>query len=126
VTDRQIVLRTAVALTLAGDGAGARALYRTHVGGMSGSPEATSFEVVAGSVDANGLELAELARAVGRSDLLDAWLADIRARIAGAPNAQAQAPSAPAAPGRPAEPMPAEPALPARAALPASIGERRV
>lgn len=126
VTDRQIVLRTAVALTLAGDGAGARALYRTHVGGMSGSPEATSFEVVAGSVDANGLELAELARAVGRSDLLDAWLADIRARIAGAPNAQAQAPSAPAAPGRPAEPIPAEPALPARAALPASIGERRV
>ena len=118
--DRQVVLRTAVALTLAGDGAGARALYRTHVGGMSGSPEATAFEVVAGSVDANGLELSELARAVGRSDLLDSWLADIRARITGVPADQAQAPGAPIAPG-----SPTEPALPARAALPVNANERR-
>jgi hypothetical protein len=117
--DRQVVLRTAVALTLAGDSAGARALYRAHVGGMSGSPEATSFEVIAGSVDANGLELAQLARAVGRSDLLDTWLAAIRARIAGVSADQAQAPSTPA------PDAPTEPALPARAALPANANERR-
>jgi hypothetical protein len=82
---RHALLRLAVALTLAGEGQAARALYRDHAAGLAGTPEALAFEVVAGTVNADGLELAQLARAVGRSDLLGDYLAEIRTRISGAP-----------------------------------------
>ncbi len=113
---RHAVLRLAVALTLAGEGRAARTLYGQHAPGMAGTAEALPFEVVAGTVNAEGLELAQLARAVGRSDLLGDYLAEIRARIAGATVQAAQAPNQP--PGAPQEPV-----LPPRAAL--AVGNER-
>ena len=46
--DRQAILRTAIAMTLAGNETGLRAFYREHAGDMAGTDEADDFEVVAG------------------------------------------------------------------------------
>jgi hypothetical protein len=115
---RQTVLRAAVALTLSGNSTAVRELYRQHAAGMAGTPEATQFEVLAGTVHAEGVELAQLARAVGRSDLLDEFLTGIRTRISGGPPQQASAPGVPGAP------TPQDAPQPARAAL-AAGNERR-
>lgn len=109
---RQVVLRAAIALTLAGDEAGVRTLYREHAGDMAGTPDADAFEIVAAGVNADGASaIRDVARAVARADLLDRFLGNIRSRMAaGAPAPQQQA-AAPAAP-RPT-PTAAAPASPA-------------
>ena len=122
--DRQVVLRAAIAMTLAADREGVRALYRQFSGGMAGTPQATSFEVVAGDVHAEGVEIANLARAVSRTDLLDQFLQDIRTRIAAAGGVQtAQAPAQPAPNAPPSPAPPGTPTPPRAAALPPA--ERR-
>jgi hypothetical protein len=106
---RQAVLREAIALTLAGDDAAVRALYRERAGDMAGTPEADDFEVVASGVHAEGVAIRDLARVVARTDLLDRFMQRIRARITA--EAAAAPPPPPPPPGAPAPEAPA--ALPA-------------
>jgi hypothetical protein len=115
---RQLVLRTGVALTLADDDAGVRALYREYAGDMANTPDADAFEVVASGVHADGAAIRDVARAVARTDLLDRFIERLRERMtAEAVVAAANAPAAPA-PGQPAPP----PVPPPQAALPAQVG----
>jgi hypothetical protein len=112
---RQAVLRAGVALTLAGDEAGVRTLYRDHAGDLAGTPEADAFEIVASGISADGAAIRDVARAVARSDLLDRFMQRMRSRMTEeAEQAQAQAgATTPAAPGQPAPPPPPQAALPA-------------
>lgn len=107
---RQAVLRTGVALTLAGDEAGVRALYRDYAGDMANTEEADAFEIVAAGVQADGAAIRDAARAVARTDLLDRFLQRQRARMTEqAPRAQASTTPhtpTPAAPQQPATPPP--------------------
>jgi tetratricopeptide (TPR) repeat protein len=114
---RQAVLRTGVALTLAGDDASVRALYRDYAGDMANTDEADAFEIVAAGVQADGAAIRDVARAVARTDLLDRFMTRIRTRMteqAAQASAQAGAPQTPApvAPQGPATPPP-QAALPA-------------
>jgi hypothetical protein len=112
---RQAVLRTAVALTLAGNDEGVRALYREYAGDMANSPEADAFEVVASGVHADGAAIRDVARAVARTDLMARFIERLRTQLTAEAAAHAAAnPTTPAAPGAPA---PAAP--PPQAALPA-------
>ncbi len=92
---RQAVLRAGVALTLAGNEEGVRALYREFAGDMANSEEADSFEVIASGVHADGAAVRDVARAVARSDLLDRFLQRQRARMTA--EAAGNAPAAPPA-----------------------------
>jgi hypothetical protein len=111
---RQAVLRAGVALTLAGDEAGVRTLYRDHAGDLAGTPEADAFEIVASGISADGAAIRDVARAVARSDLLDRFMQRMRSRMTEeAEQAQAQAgATTPAAPGQPAPAPPPQAALP--------------
>jgi hypothetical protein len=121
---RQAVLRAGVALTLSGNEEGVQALYRDFAGDMAGTPEADSFEVVAAGIHAEGASLRDVARVVARTDLLDRFLQNIRARMtaeapasdtaeAGEPG-QTPAPAPGPVPGPvPGAPAPQTPALPA-------------
>jgi hypothetical protein len=93
---RQDVLRAGVALTLAGDDAGVRTLYREYAGDMSGSDQADAFEVIASGVNADGVSIRDVARAVARTDLLDRFMLRLRAGITA--EASDAAPTAPASP----------------------------
>jgi tetratricopeptide (TPR) repeat protein len=112
---RQAVLRAGVALTLAGDDAGVRALYREHAGDMAGALEADAFEVIASGVHADGAAIRDVARAVARTDLLDRFMQTLRARMT-EEAAASQSNAAPAQPSPPAPQQPPSEALPARAA----------
>lgn len=79
---RLAVLRAGVALTLAGDDAGVRALYREHAGDMAGTESADAFEVVASGIHAEGAAIRDVARAVARTDLMDRFMQGLRARMA--------------------------------------------
>jgi ribosomal protein L30/L7E len=113
---RQIVLRAAVALTLAGNDDGVRAFYRDYAGDLANTAEADAFEIVASGVHADGAAIRDVARAVARTDLLDRFVQRLRAQIT---EHAANAPAAPSGPGpgRPAAP-------PAQAALPAQTQSR--
>lgn len=110
---RQVVLRTAVAMTLAGNDEGVRGLYREYAGDMAGTDEADAFEIVASGVHADGAAIRDVARAVARTDLMDRFLQRLRAQM----TAQAAASPAPVAaaatPAPQATPTPA-PATPPR------------
>jgi tetratricopeptide (TPR) repeat protein len=97
---RQDVLRTGIALTLAGDEQGVRTLYREYAGDMSGTAEADAFEVIASGVQADGAAIRDVARVVARTDLLDRFMRRLRERMT-AEAAAAPSPAAPptAAPG---------------------------
>lgn len=114
---RQTVLRTAVALTLAGDETGVRALYREYAGDMANTQEADAFEIVAAGIQADGAAIRDVARAVARTDLLDRFMQRLRARMteqAAQASAQAAATQTPAPPpGAPQTPAPPQAALPA-------------
>jgi hypothetical protein len=114
---RQAVLRTSVALTLAGDEAGVRNLYREYAGDMANTDEADAFEIVAAGVQADGAAIRDVARAVARTDLLDRFMTRMRSRMTEqAAQASAQARTAPTpAPGAPQGPT----TPPPQAALPA-------
>jgi hypothetical protein len=106
---REAVLRTAVALTLANNNDGVRALYREYAGDMANTPEADAFEVVASGVHAEGSAIRDVARAVARTDLMGRFLQRLRARMTEeAAQSAANAPPAPA----PAAPTPGQPAAP--------------
>ncbi|MGE0047243.1 MAG: hypothetical protein AB7T08_15920, partial [Hyphomonadaceae bacterium] len=108
--DRLVVLRAAIALTLSEQEEAVRALYREYSGDMAGTPDADSFEVVAGDLTGEGVAIRDLARAVSRTDLLQRFLQNIRTRMTeGAAGSPAQAPAAPNAPAAP----PRDPAAPA-------------
>jgi hypothetical protein len=120
---RQTVLRAGIALTLAADDAGVRALYRDFAGDMAGTDDADSFEVIAAGVNADGTAIRDLARAVARTDLLSRFMDRLRTRMtaeasaADAARAQGQngapAPQNPApAPGQPTAPGPSAAAPP--------------
>jgi hypothetical protein len=117
---RQAVLRAGVALTLAGNDEGVRALYREYAGDLANTPEADAFEVVASGVHAEGAAIRDVARAVARTDLLDRFMQRLRSQItAEASQAAANAPApATPAPGGPPR-APAAPPAPPPAALPA-------
>lgn len=100
---RQVVLRTAVALTLAGNDEGVRALYREYAGDLADTPEASAFEVVAAGVHADGAGIRDVARAVAQTDLLDRFMNDLRSRMT-AEVAQGQAPRRASASGIPQPP----------------------
>jgi hypothetical protein len=115
---RQIVLRAGVALTLAGDEAGVRALYRDYAGDLAGTTEADAFEIVAGGIDADGAAIRDVARAVARTDLLGRFIDRMRTRMTeqaaqtAANNAAAQTTPAPAAPAPPPQQPAPQAALP--------------
>jgi tetratricopeptide (TPR) repeat protein len=108
---RQAVLRTGVALTLAGNDEGVRALYREYAGDLASTPEADAFEVIAAGVNADGAAIRDVARAVARTDLLDRFMQRLRE------NMTAEAPATPAS--TPGAPAPQAPPPPPQAALPA-------
>ncbi len=110
---RQVVLRTGVALTLAGDDAGVRTLYREYAGDMANTAEADAFEIVAAGITADGAAIRDVARAVARTDLLGRFLDRVRSRMT--EQAAQTAANAPAAPA-PAAPPTQQPAP--QAALP--------
>jgi tetratricopeptide (TPR) repeat protein len=115
--DRQAVLRAGIALTLANNNDGVRALYRDYAGDMAGTDEADSFEVVASGVHAEGAAIRDVARIVARTDLLDRFMTRIRARMTAEAAAADQAQGGPATPATPPAPAPQTPA-PAAAAPP--------
>ena len=78
---RQTVLRAGIALTLAGNDEGVRALYREFAGDMAGTEEADAFEVVASGIHAEGAAIRDVARVVARTDLLDRFLNRLRTRM---------------------------------------------
>lgn len=94
---RQAVLRAGVALTLAGNDAGVRELYRDFAGDMANTDEADAFEVVASGVTADGAAIRDVARAVARTDLLNRFMTRMRAHMT-EEAAQAQASNAAPAP----------------------------
>jgi hypothetical protein len=110
---RQVVLRTAVAMTLAGNDEGVRGLYREYAGDMAGTDEADAFEIVASGVHADGAAIRDVARAVARTDLMDRFLQRLRAQMTAQAAASPAAPAAAATPAPQATPAPA-PATPAR------------
>jgi tetratricopeptide (TPR) repeat protein len=112
---RQTVLRMGIALTLSGNEAGVRQLYRDYAGDMAGTDEADAFEVVASGINADGAAIRDVARVVARTDLLDRFLNRLRTEMtadaAAADHAQGGPAGAPQAPA-PAAPAPAAPAAP--------------
>jgi tetratricopeptide (TPR) repeat protein len=110
---RQIVLRTGIALTLAGNDAGVAALYREFAGDMAGTDDADSFEVIASGIQADGAAIRDLARVVARTDLLSRFMDRVRARM----TADAVAADA-ARPAMPGSPAPGAPTPPASGAAP--------
>lgn len=112
---RHIVLRAAVALTLAGDEAGVRALYRDYAGDMANTPDADAFEIVAAGITADGAAIRDVARAVARTDLLGRFIDRLRARMTEQAS-QTAAANTPAAPPNVPPPAPQP-----QAALPAPI-----
>ncbi len=68
------MLRAGIALTLAGNNEGVRALYREYAGDLAGTEEADAFEVVASGIHAEGAAIRDVARAVARTDLLDRFM----------------------------------------------------
>ncbi len=115
---RQVVLRTGVALTLAGDEAGVRALYRDYAGDMANTPDADAFEIVAAGITADGAAIRDVARAVARTDLLGRFIDRLRTRMTEqAVQSAANHPPATPAPA-PATPPAQTPAPAPQAALP--------
>ncbi|MFT3727319.1 MAG: hypothetical protein QM759_05820 [Terricaulis sp.] len=104
---RQQVLRTAVALTLAGNDDQVRALYREYAGDMAHTDEADAFEVVASGINADGSAIRDVARAVARTDVMDRFMQRIRANMT--VDAHGNPLPAPATPGAPAPQTPAAP-----------------
>jgi tetratricopeptide (TPR) repeat protein len=92
--DRNAVLRTAIAMTFSENAAGLTALRREYGAGMAQSPDAASFEVVSAGIDASGAKLREVAQIVARTDMLDRFLRDMKARMT-ATRPQSAAASAP-------------------------------
>jgi hypothetical protein len=108
-------LRTGVALTLAGNDEGVRALYREYAGDLANTPEADAFEVIAAGVNADGAAIRDVARAVARTDLLDRFMQRLRESMtAEAPAAPASTPGAPAPQAPPPPPQATLPAQPQR------------
>ncbi|MDX2234625.1 MAG: hypothetical protein NW200_09010 [Hyphomonadaceae bacterium] len=83
--ERNVILRAAIAMTFADNAAGLAALRRDYAAAMAGTPDADAFDVVSQGIDAGGVELREVARAVARTDLLDRFLRDMKARMAAPP-----------------------------------------
>jgi tetratricopeptide (TPR) repeat protein len=80
--DRNVILRTAIALTFSENAAGLAQLRRDYAAGMAQSPDAAAFDVVSEGVPAGDGQLREIARAVARTDLLDRFLRDLKSRMA--------------------------------------------
>lgn len=93
--DRNVILRTAVALTFAENSAGLVALRREWGAAMAGTPDAASFDVVSTGADASGAKLREIATVVARTDLLDRFLRDLKSRMTATAGAQAARPAPP-------------------------------
>jgi tetratricopeptide (TPR) repeat protein len=110
---RQVVLRAGIALTLAGDEAGVRALYRDYAGDMANTPDADGFEIVAAGIAADGAAIRDVARAVARTDLLGRFIDRLRTHMTEQAAQSANHPPATPAPATP----PAQPPAP-QAALP--------
>ena len=78
---RHAILRAGVAMTLAGNDQGVRALYREYAADMAGTESADAFEVVAAGITAEGSAIRDVARAVARTDLLDRFMQSLRTRM---------------------------------------------
>ncbi len=103
---RQAVLRAGVAMTLAGNESGVRQLYRDYAGDMANTDEADGFEVIASGVNADGVAIRDVARAVARTDLLDRFMQRMRTHLT---EEAAQASNAQETPPRPQAAAPATP-----------------
>lgn len=113
---RQVVLRAGVALTLAGDEAGVRTLYRDYAGDLANTPEADAFEIVAGGINADGAAIRDVARAVARTDLLGRFIDRMRTRLT--EQAAQTAANHATAPQTPATPPAQQPQAPAATPAP--------
>ena len=96
--DRRIILRTAIAMTFAENATGLAALRRDYGATMADTPDGAAFDVVSSGIDDNGVQLRQIASAVARTDLLDRFLRDMKARMSAPSPAQTAAtPPAPRA-----------------------------
>lgn len=83
--DRQLILRLAVAGVFAENEAGLAALRRDYAGAMAASADAEAFDVLTLKPSVADLRVRDVARQVGRTDLLERFLASVRERAAAAP-----------------------------------------
>jgi len=89
--DRQLLLRLAVAGVFAEDEAGLASLRREYGAAMAASEDSEAFDVLTLKPSVADMRVRDVARQVGRTDLLERFLAEVRSRAAGtaaAPPAQ--------------------------------------
>jgi hypothetical protein len=78
--ERRDVLRAAIGYSIANDTLGLERLRRKYTSKMASSPDASSFEVVTGTVERDGAAIDALAREIASIDTLEAFLDDFRSR----------------------------------------------
>lgn len=76
--DRQTVMKSAVAYSLAGDQEGLDRLRVRYGAKMSKSDDASSFEIVTQDIDSQGIEFRKLATSIAAIDTLDAFMTSFR------------------------------------------------
>jgi hypothetical protein len=79
---RRLLLRQAVALSLAGDAAKLAALRDAFGPRLAGTPEGDAFAVVSGRVDPASLQFRQAASAIAGVDQLEAFLTSYRQKLA--------------------------------------------
>jgi hypothetical protein len=89
--DRNLVLRTAIAATLADNRAALERLKKVYGARMASTPDAAAFDLVVSGVEPSDYRLRELAQRLARADLIDRVLNNLKARIA----QDSQAPAGP-------------------------------
>jgi hypothetical protein len=76
--DRALVMRAAVAYSLAGDDAALQKLRARFEAKMKESPDASAFSVVTGRIDQQGVAFQDLAKSIAAVDTLQAFMADLK------------------------------------------------
>lgn len=99
--ERRLVLRAAMAAVYADDTRSLAALERRFGARMQGTPEADAFEVIASDPAPGDSKLADAARMIARTDLMDRFMAGVRARLSEGGAAPATAAAVPAPPTPP-------------------------
>ena len=96
--ERADLMRGAIAYALGEDMIGLDRFRTKYAPKMADSPDRRSFDVVTTPANTNGQEFADIARQVGASDTLEAFLRDIRTRFPDTTGPSAGARPAPARP----------------------------
>jgi hypothetical protein len=93
--ERRVALRAAVAALFAEEDSRLAALAQAYSARMGGGPDADAFDLITSKPSVGDGRILDAARGLARSDLMDRFMTNVRARLSGAP-AEAEAP-APAA-----------------------------